>query len=177
MICIVKITRFCRNTFMLKENLKREKSRAFGSAYLVWLRTLNEIRTFFRENPNAEFWRFAPPPLADARSDKEKFCSRFFICARPIFSSKRKTKLFFGGLLFESRAAGRSVKILRSDFRGKKFGFRSAFGAKLYVASLLPRRFAPRQQTPNIQFGSGGRIRTYNPLLNRELRYHCATPE
>jgi hypothetical protein len=27
----------------------------------------------------------------------------------------------------------RSVKILRSDFRGKKFGFRSAFGAKLYV--------------------------------------------
>lgn len=28
---------------------------------------------------------------------------------------------------------------------GKKFGFRSAFGAKLYVASLLPRRFAPRQ--------------------------------
>ena len=25
--------------------------------------------------------------------------------------------------------------------------------------------------------GSGGRIRTYNPLLNRELRYHCATPE
>jgi len=39
----------------------------------------------------------------------------------------------------------RSVKILRSDFRGKKFGFRSAFGAKLYVQRLLPRRFAPRQ--------------------------------
>ena len=28
------------------------------SSYLVsWLRTLNEIRTFFSENPNAEFWK------------------------------------------------------------------------------------------------------------------------
>jgi len=44
-------------------------------------------------------------PAAD-RSAKEKFCSQFFICARPIFSSKRKTKLFFGSLLFASREAG-----------------------------------------------------------------------
>jgi hypothetical protein len=36
-------------------------------------------------------------------------------------------------------------RIQRPDFRGKKFGFRSAFGARLYVQRLLPRRFAPRQ--------------------------------
>jgi len=36
-------------------------------------------------------------------------------------------------------------KSQRPDFRGKKFGFRSGFGAKLHVASLLPRGFAPRQ--------------------------------
>jgi len=41
----------------------------------------------------------APPPLANARHTTEKFCSHFLICARPIFSSKRKTKLFFGVLL------------------------------------------------------------------------------
>lgn len=31
---------------MLKENLKREKSRAFGSAYLVWLTWQKKFRTF-----------------------------------------------------------------------------------------------------------------------------------
>ncbi len=36
-------------------------------------------------------------------------------------------------------------KIQRPDFREKKFGFRSGSGSKLYVASLLPRRVAPRQ--------------------------------
>jgi len=25
--------------------------------FFTWLRTLNEIRTFFSENPNAEFWK------------------------------------------------------------------------------------------------------------------------
>ncbi|OGZ00033.1 MAG: hypothetical protein A2945_04305 [Candidatus Liptonbacteria bacterium RIFCSPLOWO2_01_FULL_52_25] len=48
----------------------------------------------------------APPPLAITRHPKEKFCLRFRICARPIFSSKRKTKLFFDVLLSPSRAAG-----------------------------------------------------------------------
>ncbi len=47
-----------------------------------------------------------PATARFARSDKEKFCLQFFICARPIFSSKRKTKLFFVGLLLTSRVAG-----------------------------------------------------------------------
>ncbi len=29
----------------------------------------------------------------------------------------------------------------------------------------------------HFDFCSGGRIRTYNHLLNREPHYHCATPE
>ncbi|MCX7997311.1 MAG: hypothetical protein N2691_06205, partial [Patescibacteria group bacterium] len=40
-----------------------------------------------------------PATARFARSAKEKFCLQFFICARLIFSSKRKTKLFFVGLL------------------------------------------------------------------------------
>ena len=47
-----------------------------------------------------------PATARFARSAKEKFCLQFFICARPIFSSKRKTKLFFVGLLLTSRVAG-----------------------------------------------------------------------
>jgi len=74
---------------------------------------------FIWRNPNL-FWteltRSAPPPLANARSTKEKFCSHFLICARPIFSSKRKTKLFFGILLWTSRATG-----LRFWRAGKNF--------------------------------------------------------
>jgi hypothetical protein len=46
MIYIVKITQFCRNTFMLKENLKREKSRAFSSANPIWLTWQKKFRTF-----------------------------------------------------------------------------------------------------------------------------------
>ena len=47
-----------------------------------------------------------PATARFARSAKEKFCLQFFICARPIFSFKRKTKLFFVGLLLTSRVAG-----------------------------------------------------------------------
>jgi len=54
-------------------------------------------------------------------------------------------KTFLRGGERQRAAAGRSVRIRSPDFREKKFGFRSAFGARLYVASLLPRRFAPRQ--------------------------------
>ena len=84
------------------------------------LRTLNEIRTFFSENPNAEFWRSAPPPLADARHPAKKFSSHFLICARPIFSSKpphqilvwwvKEKENFFAG--FCSWRAGRRERSL-----------------------------------------------------------------
>jgi hypothetical protein len=33
----------------------KRKNTALGDARLIWLRILNEIRTFFSENPNAEF--------------------------------------------------------------------------------------------------------------------------
>jgi hypothetical protein len=46
----------------------------------------------------------APPPLANARHPKEKFCSLFLICARPIFSSKRKRKLFCWLLLLTEQS-------------------------------------------------------------------------
>jgi len=39
----------------LNKPVDKEKSRAFGSAHPIWLHTLNEIRTLFRENPNADF--------------------------------------------------------------------------------------------------------------------------
>src|SRR3989344_4017662 len=48
----------------------------------------------------------APPPLANARHPAKKFSSHFLFCARRIFSSKRKRKLFCGALLCTSRAAG-----------------------------------------------------------------------
>src|SRR3989344_4982318 len=48
----------------------------------------------------------APPPLANARHPAKKFSSHFLFCARPIFSSKRKRKLFCWALLLASRAAG-----------------------------------------------------------------------
>jgi len=48
----------------------------------------------------------APPPLADARQPAKKFSSHFLICARRIFSSKRKRKLFGWLLLLTERAAG-----------------------------------------------------------------------
>jgi hypothetical protein len=35
------------------------------------------------------------------------------------------------------QAISKFFKIQRPDFRGKKFGFRSGFGAKLYVQRLL----------------------------------------
>jgi len=36
-------------------NPKQNKNSDTRSEFLFWLRTLNEIRTFFSENPNAEF--------------------------------------------------------------------------------------------------------------------------
>jgi len=48
----------------------------------------------------------APPPLADARQPAKKFSLHFFICARLIFSSKRKRKLFCWLPLLTERAAG-----------------------------------------------------------------------
>jgi hypothetical protein len=47
----------------------------------------------------------APPPRADARQPAKKF-SLLFFCARRIFSSKRKRKLFCWFLLLTEHAAG-----------------------------------------------------------------------
>jgi len=65
--------------------------------------------------------------------------------------AKRNTK--FGGGGGKARAGKNSfpptpflfARPSLKVFQNSAFGFRSAFGAKLYVASLLPRRFAPRQ--------------------------------
>ena len=67
---------------------------------------LDEVRTFFDENPNAEFWTLRPAAARFARCPAKKFSSHFLFCARPIFSSKRKRKLFCWPLLWTSRAAG-----------------------------------------------------------------------
>ena len=67
----------------------------------IWCPLFENARTFFERN-----WRSAPPPLANARHPAKKFSSHFLICARPIFSSKRKRKLFCWVLLWTSRAAG-----------------------------------------------------------------------
>ncbi|OGG39556.1 hypothetical protein A2127_00490 [Candidatus Jorgensenbacteria bacterium GWC1_48_12] len=48
----------------------------------------------------------APPPRADARHPKEKFCLRFRICAHPIFSSLNEKSIFLWCLALTSRAAG-----------------------------------------------------------------------
>jgi len=47
-----------------------------------------------------------PAAARFARCSAEKFSSQFLFCARPIFSSKRKRKLFCRTLLLPSRAAG-----------------------------------------------------------------------
>jgi hypothetical protein len=35
--------------------LSCQKNRAFGSVFATWLRVLDEIRTYFKENPDADF--------------------------------------------------------------------------------------------------------------------------
>jgi len=71
-----------------------------------WRCLLVKIRTFFDENPDCEIWMLRPAAARFARCPAKKFSSHFLICARPIFSSKRKRKLFCGTLLWTSRAAG-----------------------------------------------------------------------
>ena len=88
----------------------------------VWCPLFENARTFFERN-----WRSAPPPLANARHPAKKFSSHFLICALPIFSSKRKRKLFCWVLLWTSRAAG-----LR--FSGRR--------AKIFLPSNSPPIFA-----------------------------------
>ncbi|MFA7581887.1 MAG: hypothetical protein WCX99_03155, partial [Candidatus Paceibacterota bacterium] len=56
----------------------------------------------------------APPPLANARQPAKKFSSHFLICARRIFSSKRKRKLFGLLLLLTEQAAGAASFRIRS---------------------------------------------------------------
>ena len=56
----------------------------------------------------------APPPLANARQPAKKFSSLFLICARWIFSSKRKRKLFCWLLLLTEQAAGAASFCIRS---------------------------------------------------------------
>src|SRR3989344_3876669 len=54
--------------------------------------------------PTLKLWRAGTPATARfARQPQRKMFLAFRICAPPIFSSKRKTKLFFGVLLSTSR--------------------------------------------------------------------------
>ena len=66
---------------------------------------------FLSKTPNKEA---APPPLANARQPAKKFSSHFLICARRIFSSKRKRKLFCWLPLLTERAAGAASFCIRS---------------------------------------------------------------
>ena len=64
---------------------------------------------FLSKTPNKE----ASPAVArKPRHPAKKFSSHFLICARPIFSSKRKRKLLCGVLLSTSRTAGLSASRL-----------------------------------------------------------------
>src|SRR3989338_1131450 len=75
----------------------------FWCVFTVWLELiLSEIP---ERNQTKEA---SPPPLATTRHPAKKFSSLFLICARRIFSSKRKRKLFCWVLLSTSRAAGLS---------------------------------------------------------------------
>jgi len=65
-------------------------------------------------------------PRRPARSEqtaKEKFCSQFFICARPIFSFKRKAKLFFVGASVSERRRGGASKFSVWIFAKKSSDF------------------------------------------------------
>ena len=46
-----------KKSWQILYNLPAEarSAEAINAEHTIWLRTLNEIRTFFRENPNAEF--------------------------------------------------------------------------------------------------------------------------
>jgi len=46
-----------KKSWQILYNLPAEarSAEATNSQHTIWLRTLNEIRTFFSENPNAEF--------------------------------------------------------------------------------------------------------------------------
>jgi hypothetical protein len=46
-----------KKSWQILYNLPAEarSAEAINSQHTIWLRTLNEIRTFFSENPNAEF--------------------------------------------------------------------------------------------------------------------------
>ena len=69
--------------------------------FTVWLELI--LSETLERNQTKEA---SPPPLATTRHPAKKFSSLFLICARPIFSSKRKRKLFCWVLLRTSRAAG-----------------------------------------------------------------------
>ena len=90
-----------------------------GGAF--WLKSelfLTKIRT-------ANFERYVPPPLANARHPAKKFSLLFLICARSFFSSKRKRKLFCWVASVSERRGGASKFTVRifikksSDFNQK----------------------------------------------------------
>jgi len=83
-------------------------------------------------------------PARSEQTDKEKFCSQFFICARRFFSSKRKTKPFFGGArVSEWRRGGASKFSVRifakksSDFVQRSEPFDTQKGHFTFVSALF----------------------------------------
>ena len=72
----------------------------------IWRPLFENARTHFERKD----WRSAPPPLADARHPAKKFSSHFLICARRIFSSKRKRKTFWLGSALNEQGGGASLR-------------------------------------------------------------------
>jgi len=70
-VVLVRLWRTTANRFLISQKVAIEPKKSWqilynlpaearsaeatNSQHTIWLRTLNEIRTFFRENPNAEF--------------------------------------------------------------------------------------------------------------------------
>ena len=105
--------RFCpQNWIQISRRAKRGDPPIVDFFSVVYL--YNSARTYFIKNSWIK--EAAPPPLANARR-QAKYSLQFLICARPIFSSKRKTKLFFGVLLLTEQGGGASLWLAGKNFR------------------------------------------------------------
>jgi len=85
-------------------------------------------------------------PARSEQTDKEKFCSQFFICARRFFSSKRKTKPFFGGARVSEWRRGGASKFSVRIFAKKSSDFvqRSEPNCMFGVCCLGAKRLGTR---------------------------------
>ena len=113
---------------------------SFKCVFTVWLELI------LSETPERNQTKEAsPPPLATTRHPAKKFSSLFLICARRIFSSKRKRKLFCWVLLSMSRAAGLASIFFKNTaefpphppFRRVLAGTDGIFGGVIFLNPLL----------------------------------------